>query len=678
MRKGVLLSLVVSGIIIMQTVPIFAEETATVGETFYLGQVLVTAKKGDVDLATTVSVVSSEDIERQGAQNVAEALDRVPGIDVQMGNKGNASLKLRGFDQENVKVLIDGVPAHETYYGSLDLDQIPVDAIAKIEVTKGASSVLYGSNTMGGVINIITKKGGEKPVTSFVTSFGENNTHNFSVNHGASVDKFNYWLTYSYRGTDGFELSDDFDKNNDRTGLGTGFNEDGGLRDLSDFTKRTLNAKVGYEYDADSKLYLSFDYHNNEKGCPTGKVKKKDQKRYWAFTEWDQWHLNLTGEHDLTDMLTMKARLFYVKHDDTLKDVSWDDDHTTDSKWFEECSYDDYSIGGELQSYIDFGQWSLLKIGVNYLKDKHKHQDLLDAESLAVKKFGASPGLAPEEAFESETYSFAMENEIMMLDNLSFIAGFSYDVNEPEKANNQPVPDKMDTFNPQVGVVYDATDTLSLHASVGKKTRFPQLIELYSNAAGGNPNLDPQQTVAYELGASKKINDFLKASMAIFYNDIEDRIMKPEDAYVNMGESTIYGAEFDMTCYTRFGLDVGLNYTYLNAKEKKDSSSKERDAENTPEHKVNMDVSYSFGFGLSGCLQASYTADQIEYDYDDNKVDLDDFIVINCKVSQDLSGFINIDSTVFMEVKNIMDKDYEESNGPMPGRSFLAGITARF
>ena len=400
MRKGVLLSFVISGIIIMQAAPIFAEETATVGETFDLGQVLVTGKKGNVDLATTVSVVSSEDIERQGAQNVAEALDQVPGIDIQMGSKGHASLKLRGFDQQDVKVLIDGVPAHEAYFGSLDLDQIPVDAIATIEVTKGASSVLYGSNTMGGVINIITKKGGEKPVTSFVTSFGENSTHNFSANHGASVGRFNYWLTYSYRGTDGFELSDDFDKNNDSTGLGTEFNEDGGLRDLSDFTKRTLNAKVGYEYDADSRLYLSFDYHNNEKGCTTG------NDRYWAFTEWDQWHFNLTGEHDLTDMLTMKARLFYVKHDDTLKDVSWDDDHATARKWFEESSYDDYSIGGELQSYVDFGQWSLLKIGVNYLKDNHKQQDFLDAESLEVKKGEASPGLAAEEKYESETYSY--------------------------------------------------------------------------------------------------------------------------------------------------------------------------------------------------------------------------------------------------------------------------------
>ena len=662
--------------IILQAGVGFAGEAGG-AEVFDLGQVLVSGKGGTVDPATTVSIVSSEDIDRRGAQNVAQALDQVPGIDVQTGNKGQASLKLRGFDQQDVKVLIDGVPAHEAYFGSLDLDQIPVDAIARIEVTKGASSVLYGPNTMGGIINIITKKGGKEPVTSFAASFGRDNTRNLSANHGATVGKLNYWLTGSYRDTDGFRLSDDYDKHNDRTGLGTEFNEDGGLRDLSDFTKKTLNAKVGYEYDADSKLYLSFDYHDNKKGCPT------QSYRYWAFTEWNQWHLNLAGQHDLTDMLTMKARLFYVKHDDTLKDVSWDADHTTAKKWFEESSYDDYSIGGELQSYIDFGQWSFLKIGVNYLKDNHKQQDLLDAQSLAVIKFGVPTGLAPEEEYESETYSFAVEDEIKAVNKFTFIAGFSYDVYEPEKANGQPVPDKIDTFNPQVGVVYDTTDTLSLHASVGKKTRFPQLIELYSSAAGGNPDLDPQQTIAYELGASKKISDFLEASMSIFLNDIEDRILRVKNSngdkeYVNMGESTIHGAEFAMTGYTPFGLDVGLNYTYLDSVEKEDNDSEQRDAENTPAHKVNLDVGYTFAFGLSTYLQASYTADQIEYDDNDNKVDLDDFILLNCKFSQDLKRFLKIGSTAFLEVKNIMDKDYEEGSGPMPGRSFLAGLTVSF
>jgi len=683
MRKVVVLSIVVMCFNFMLAGLAFSDEAKTVGEVFDLGDVLVTAKGGDVHLATTVNTVSVEDIERRGAQNVAQALEHVPGIDIQMGNKGHMSLKLRGFGQEDVKVLIDGVPAHEAYFGSLDLDQIPVDSISRIEVIKGASSVLYGANTMGGVINIITKKGGEKPVTSITTSFGENSTQNYIMNHGAAYGKFNYWMTGSFRTTDGFQLSDDFDPNNDRTGLGTDYNEDGGIRDLSDYTKKTLNAKIGFENDKDSKLYLSFDYHNNEKGCPTESGGGREA-RYWKFDEWKQWHLNLVGEHDFTDIFTMKARLFYVDHEDTLEDVSWGANHTTGKKWFERSSYDDFSAGGELHSYLDFGQWSLLKIGVNYLKDNHKQQDFLDDGCMGVEKGWDTPGLQSQETYEAGTYTFAIEDEISPIDNLTLILGCSYDVNEPLKANDQPVPDTIDSFNPQAGIVFDAADSFTLHASVGRKTRFPQLIELYSKQAGGNPNLEPQKTIAYEIGASAKFRNVLNSSIALFYNDIEDSIQRRDNPdtgereYVNMGESSIPGMEIELDLIAFDPFQAALNYTYLDAMEKESSDSKERDSEFTPKHKINLDIGYIFNFGLSAFMQASYTADQIEYNRKGEAFDIDDFFLLNAKVNMDLEKLIKIDSALFLEIKNFTDENYEEGSGPMPGRSFLLGMTLKF
>ncbi len=89
-----------------------------------------------------------------------------PGIRVTTGRKNEPNVSIHGFDQSMILVLIDGVPYYETNYGKLDLNQIPTDNIAKIEITKGAASVLYGANALGGVINIITKKGTEKPFTS--------------------------------------------------------------------------------------------------------------------------------------------------------------------------------------------------------------------------------------------------------------------------------------------------------------------------------------------------------------------------------------------------------------------------------------------------------------------------------------------------------------------------------
>lgn len=670
-----ILSIVCSGIC-------FSEEDLKAENVFDLGDVLVTEKGGQVDLATTVNTVTLQDIERQGAQNAAEALELIPGVDIQIGSKGHSSLKLRGFSQEDVKVLIDGVPAHESYFGSLDLDQIPAESIARIEITKGASSVLYGANTMGGVINIITKKGGKEPFTRLTTSFGGNDTQNYTLNHGASFGKFNYWLTCGFRTSDGFELSDHFDPDNSRTGLESEYNEDGGVRDLSYYTKRTLNTKVGYEFDSTSKIYLSLDYHNNEKGCPTESTRKGS--RYWEYANWDQWHLNLVGEHDITGKITLKARAFYVDHEDTLEDIGWEPDHITpkDGKWFEKSAYDDYSQGGELHSYVDFGKWSLLKIGMNYLKDNHKQEDFLDENSAGVGD-GKEAGWQGEEEYEAITYTFAVEDEIQPVNKLAIILGFSYDAYKPEKAHNTDVQDTIHTFNPQAGVVYDATDSLSLHASVGKKTRFPQLQELYSERSGGDDGLDPQKTIAYEIGASTHFSSSLKVSMAVFYNDIENRIESDKDDngdkyYKNIGESDIWGMEMDLVLTPFQGFRAGLNYTFLTAEEKAEKNAPTTDSENTPDHKVNLDVNYDFKFGMSTSLQASYTGEQVEYDKKNVKYTMDDFFLVNCRIRQTLKKLWKIDSECFFEVKNIFDENYEEGKGPAPGRSFLAGLSVTY
>ena len=658
----------------------FAQDSSSTDQVFDLGDVLVLEKSGEMAQATTTNVISVDDIEQTGAETVADALEQIPGLDIENSPKMGPTLKLRGFEYEEIKIMIDGVPAHGSYDGYLDLGQIPVDSIAKIEVTKGVSSVLYGANTMGGVINIITKKGPKEPTTSLTSSLGPNSTRNFSASHGGSREKFNYFVAYSYRTSDGYELSGDFDPNDPRTGTSSEYNEDGDIRDLSYYTKNTFNAKVGYDFDTDSRLYLSFDYHDNDRGCPTF------QNRYWAFDEWKQWHLNLVGEHDITDKITLKGRVYYVKHDDSLEDVSWDAAHTTQGKkWFERSSYDDYSIGGDFQAYIDISDTNLLKLGATFINDNHSQQDFLDADCFPVIRGWESEGYLPEEKYEASTYSFAIEDEIkLMSERLTLIGGLSYDTLKPEEANGQPVPGNTTSVNPQAGVVFDVDNTFKLHASVGKKTRFPSLKELYSDMAGGNPDLEAQESISYEIGFAKDCTSDFRVSMAVFYNDIENKIdsVKNSDGdkyYINQGESTTKGLEVQIDYLTPFDLEVGLGYTYLQAEDKADADSPELDATFTPEHKLTLDLRYRFDFGLMASAQCIWTGEQLDYyDDDGNEVPISSFTLINARLSQEITLFDKIRPEVFLEIDNLLDKNYDEGNGPAPGRTFLAGARVTF
>ena len=104
--------------------PALAKEDVAADEVFTLGEVIVSGEEQVVNLATTVTEVTAEDIKQRGAQTVAEALEQLPGVDVQKGGKSQNYVSIRGFDQSDLKVLIDGVPVYEQYFRTLDLDQI--------------------------------------------------------------------------------------------------------------------------------------------------------------------------------------------------------------------------------------------------------------------------------------------------------------------------------------------------------------------------------------------------------------------------------------------------------------------------------------------------------------------------------------------------------------------------
>ncbi len=626
-------------------------------EVFSLGEVIVTGEQQVVNLATTVTEVTAEDIKQRGAQTVGEALEQLPGVDVQKGGKGQSYVNVRGFEQGDLKVLIDGVPVYEQYFRSLDLDQIPVDNIAKITVTKGASSVLYGANTMGGVINIITKKAGSEPSASATAAWGDYGTEHYGVSFGAPAGPFNYRLGYTYRHSNGWRLSDDYNEDYWAGQYSDYTKDDGGARDDSGYLQHNLNAKIGFEPSTDTKLYLTFDYNDNEKGIPSSG---------WYFDEWEQWQVSLVGEQRINDWLRIKARGYYVDHVDSLYETDWDS-----KDWFYYSRYDNYSVGGDLQAFMDFGDWSFLKIGFSYIKDNTKQEEI------------ATPGDSWEDTYELEadTYTFGVEDEIKVNEWLAFTVGASYDyfdadiVDQPANPNGEIATGDVDAFSPQGGVVVTLSEQTMLHASVGKKVRFPHLKEMYSSKGGGNPNLKEQKTITYEVGVTHAFTDAVDASMAFFYNDVEDLIIKGDDKiYYNIDEAEILGVEVALGADITENFWVGANYTFLHTEDKELN----RELEDRPRHRANLDARYRFPFGLAASAQLSYT-DRQYYDKEianktyERKMG-DDILLLNARIEQSLGNFWGVDGKAFLEVSNIADNDYTEGGDLMPGRNFLAGL----
>ena len=239
------------------------------------------------------------------------------------------------------------------------------------------------------------------------------------------------------------------------------------------------------------------------------------------------------------------------------------------------------------------------------------------------------------------------------------------------------VPDSDGVINPQVGVVFKLTGDTTLHASVGKKTRFPHMQELYGVMSGGNPDLQKQKTMAYEIGAKHYFTKSLKGWFSYFYNDVEDLIERIYPAggkdwrYENVGEARIQGIEGGLDYQVSDNFWAGANYTYLSTKDKET----DHELEGRPRHKLNFDLRYLFSFGLTANLQTSYTHREFAYDRGESRK-YPDFFLVNAKLIQKLGNYFGIDSEAFVSVSNLTDKNYDEGD-PMPGRNFLTGLTFR-
>jgi len=662
-----------------------ADETDQQGYNVYnLGEIVVSEEESAVEDVAITNEISAEEIEATNSRTVAEALQYVPGVHVTIGRKAEPNISIQGFNQDKAVILIDGVPYYETKYGKLDLNQIPTDIVAKIVVTKGAASVLYGANAEAGVINIITKAPSEKPFASVNVEFGEKNYNRESISHGRKIGIFNYWLNYSHKETDGWKMANGYDpvegwyghpKNpSKRTYM---VMEDGGFRDNSDSKSDAFWLKFGVEPKKGSQYYVNFHNIQSEQGFPPSIYENKHFTSAPAFSQlarsqnYDDWGVDVSGRQKITTQLDLKAKLFYHNHTDDY--VSYTDPtYTTAMAW---SSYKDYLVGGSLFADYNFAGIDTVRVAFNYKVDSHKQRD---------------DTYLPFEESKSKTGSIGVENEFTMIDNLSIVAGISYDWFDVTKAQTTDssdtieeldTPDRKDEVNPMLGAAYTFADSTKLFGSVAKKTRFPTLNELYSSNSG-NQNLQAEESINYTLGASRAFFDILKTELAFFHHDISDRISRPDSTslYENCDKVEMSGVEFDSALFPVDNLMLKVGYTYNYAKNKSSNRITDR-IEGVPEHKVDLGARYKIPYvkttiNVTGTYMArTYSQLPTASSPTLEEREVSGYWLFGARVAQPITQY----GELYIAANNIFDRNYEQEWGfPGQGRNVFCGITIKY
>jgi Outer membrane receptor proteins, mostly Fe transport len=657
-----------------------------------LGEIVVSGEKpaAVTEMAIT-NEVTAEQIKATNSKNVAEAMSHVPGVRVSTGAKNQPGVQIHGFDQDRILVLIDGVPYYEQNYHKLDLSSIPTDNIAKIVVTKGAASVIYGAGTMGGVINIITKKATTKPSASATFEMAENDTHHESFSAGWKKGILSGWLNYVHEDSAGWRLSDDFKPVEGTISTKptptSAVMENGGYRNNSDSKKDAVSAKVGLEFNPDSEYYVNFYYIDREKGVP-GNIREVKQMfttppAFTGFNSWpkyNDWCVDLSGKQKKFDQLTLRGKLFYHDHEDQYDSYDWYD-YAND---IANSRYKDSSAGVKLFADYQPVSWDTLRFSYHLTKDIHKEKN--DTYLPYSKSYGY-------------TGSIGMENEFTLIKNLAVVAGVSYDwfdikgsnYNQTDKKtgeligqyDNEAAP-ITHSFNPMGGLTYQIDKDTKLFTSVAKKTRFPSLQELYSSRSG-NSDLKPEQSVNTTFGANHAFGNLAWVELAYFYHRISDWITNetsdPNSRNVNYGDIRMAGFELNTEFYPPGVKNLVLTFDYMYNRAKDHSQDHATDkVVNIPLHKFDVGLQYTVTrIGTRLDFNAIYVAQTYSQlptpTSDDPTRKSDSQMTFDCRISQPFMQYFE----AYMAMQNMLDRDYEPEYGfPAIGRTVWFGLTAKY
>ncbi|MDX5591937.1 TonB-dependent receptor plug domain-containing protein [Pseudovibrio sp. SPO723] len=590
-----------------------AEEQAIV-----LDEITVSANRTPTEAAktgSTVLVVTSEELEREGDTFVQDYLARLPGITVsQNGPAGTAStLRIRGLGNKYLQVRIDGINISDptgTQVAARLTDLLTAD-IERIEVLKGSQSALYGGQAVGGVIDIRTKraKAGEVNHRASVEG-GSYGTFNGAYGISAGFDRGQISLNAQHLRSDGFSALDE----NENPGA-----DDDGYRNT------TLSGRADYDLTDALAVYSAVRYYN-------------------ARNEYDGFGAPSAQNHEDSEY---RAGLVGTK-------LSLIDD-----RFISDLSFQISRIDREIHS-DNPGTYRGDRQAVEYLGS----YELNDTVSVVFGGDWANEEVDLSSGLNEDTQiwgGFAQLN-LDLFDRLALTGSVRRD-------DHSQFGEQW-TWRSSAAFEVDAATTL--RSSIGTGFRAPSNYELY-HPTYGNAQLEPETSLSFDVGVDRVWFDGrLLTSATYFYIQREDLIdySFATSGYVQVdGTSKNQGVELSAEYAVNERLALSTAYTYTDS-EDPDGARLVR----VPLHDLSLGLVYQPNDNWTVSMNGNYVADTIDSQWP-GTTELDDYFLLNGKVSYAFDE----GPELYLRAENILDQEYQTANGyGTAGFSVYAGVKAQF
>ncbi|APD06280.1 vitamin B12 transporter BtuB [Flavobacteriaceae bacterium UJ101] len=538
----------------------WSQENVESKEDYTIDEVIYTSSKNVIrekENTSVVQTITQKDIEESGLRRLDDILREQTGLILTEDH--GTGIQIQGIESDYILILLDGQPLIGRTAGVFDLSRITVNEIERIEVLKGPASALYGSEAMGGVVNIITKKPKYGLKNTLFYRLETNNTHDIFLNSSFRKDKFYVLGDANFFTTDGYDFAPDVvgqtvSKHHDQTyQLKAGY-------DFTDKTNLTLIGKF-YQQDSENKTDSDGDILDYE-----GQVKEKNVGIKFNYGE--------------INKLKLSVDLFYTSYD-----TNEDYFNETQQEVFDRTYLKQRFIQPEIRALYTFNPSNKITLGGG-IRD----------EKIEATRY--------ENSVSMDAQYFYGQYEKKWFDKLYSVVGFRFDHNENYASQ----------WSPKLGLRYNFNKHFAIKGSVGKGFKAPDFRQLYlnfTNSTVGYTVLGYNEVVAgiqrlQDLGEINTIepayddylnedelksessvgynvefqyrNNRIQSSLNFFRNDIEDLINTQVIAtktnnqnifsYYNVNRSYTQGLEFNTSYKINRSFKIKGGYQFLMARDK--------------------------------------------------------------------------------------------------------------
>ncbi len=620
-----------------------------------------------------VYVVTAEDIERTKPSTVQDALRRVPGVVLydQTGNPFQQTMDLRGFNAQpspSISVFVDGVRVNEPDSNAVNWDLIPIRDVERIEVLPGPSAI-FGQNALGGVINIVTKRGTKTPQTTITGAFGSYTHYQVSASTSGPLPK-------------GFDYS-----------VNLGLDRGNAFRDFSDSRVSNVMGRLGYRPSEATDLAVAYTYVNNRLEEPgTLTLSELVQNPRQNITQGQSTNelssVIFHGKQKLGWGFSLAGNVSYRQTSQEQNNIGrfsvsrlTTDTNTTsgvlqlsqEGRFWERQNR--FSVGGEIQHS-----------GVN---------------STGGGSFAGFP-FSSKQLIDEDVLGVFAQDSFDLASQLTLTAAVRYDSASIRFA------DQIDPANsgskwygqvtPRVGLTYTPWSWLTLYANYGQGFQIPTTNELFTlGPFGSNPDLKPVKSQTYELGLRARPANWLETTLAFFLTNVSDQIffivtdpLTFSGRNENLPKTRIQGAEVGLKVHPHEWVDILLNYTYSNSQFRTSFTLFSGTVQTgdrlplVPLNRVNGTVNFHPLQGLEIGVTGQYVSRQVLLNDESNQsyYRIQDAFVLSAQASYTWKWL-----RFFLQGNNLTNHHYETFGivsgntvfvMPAAGINVLGGLTVRF